>query len=243
MPPFRPRLLSLPVLLCLAAFSTHSVASYDRMITDAELAVLPQWCMSAFLNSGYSDKVAPKKRSGGGRVQDSDRSGGTSSLHIPGGHHFCNGLVELNRGKKRPASYGLAVDEFNYSYSRMDVTYPYLSYVAAYLGKALYASGKRRQAAEVWTDAISAQPANRHAYLALTEALLGESRYDEALQVMLAYDKAKETESADAEQFLAQAYFKLNQYDQARVHAEKARQLGYPFTALLDKLNRMQDGK
>lgn len=237
---WRPAILSAVAFIGLGAYSAPSLASFDRMVTEMELSVLPHWCLSAFQNSAYSDRISPKKKS---TVPSPTSRKSPERQSIPGGHHFCYGLVELSRAKKHKGSYAVAIDEFNYSYALMDASYPNLSYVASYLGKALYAAGKRRQATDVWTDAIAAQPTNRQSYLALTEALLGEGQYEKALEVMLAYDKMKVTETADAEQFLAQAYFKMKQYDQARIHAEKAHQLGYPFTGLLDTLNKQKSGK
>jgi len=125
----------------------------------------------------------------------------------------------------------------------MDVTHPQLSFAASYLGKALYLSGKKREASEVWLDAISVQPTRRESYLAFAEVLMKEGQHEKALETLLKYEEQKEFEAPDAEQFLAQAYFNLKQYDKALAHAENAHRLGYPFLGLLRKLKLISEKK
>jgi len=121
--------------------------------------------------------------------------------------------------------------------------HPHLSFVASYLGKALYLSGKKKEASEVWLDAIAAQPSRRESYLALADVLMKEGQHEKALEVLLKYEEQKDSEAPDAEQFLAQAYFNLKQNDKALVHAENAHRMGYPFSGLLKKLRRTKENK
>lgn len=230
-------IFSVVAFLSFACLSTQSIAT-DK-ITDIELMGIPRWCEDAFRKSDYIEKIAPKM----GFSSPSVKGGGgksANSLQIPGGHHVCAGLVEFNRAKRGKGSYTIAAGEFNYSFSRMNPEHPSLSFVASHLGRALFMSGQRQQGVDVWRSAIGAQPAQRESYLALAEVLLRDGRDEQALQVMLEFDKAKEREFADAEQFLAQTYFNLKQYDNAKIHAEKAIKLGYPFSGLLEKIKKME---
>ncbi len=234
---FHFKVVSVAVFLGLGSLCTQSIATDN--ITDAELLAIPSWCQDAFRKSDYIEKMAPKM----GFSSPSVTGGGgksASSLQIPGGHHTCAGMVEFNRAKRGKGSYTIAAGEFNYSFSRMSPGHPSLSFVASHLGRALYMSGKRQQGVDVWRSAIGAQPAQRESYLALAEALLDAGRNEDALNVMLEFDKAKDREYADAEQFMAQTYFKLKQYEKAKSHAEKALQLGYPFTGLMEKIRKME---
>ena len=73
----------------------------------------------------------------------------------------------------------------------------------------------------------------------MAEALLWEKKAQEALDVLLRYDQAKETDAADAEAFISHAYIELGLFDKAREHADKAYQLGYPLPGLRNKLERL----
>lgn len=231
--------VSIAVFLGFAGLSKQIIATEN--ITDMELISIPNWCKSAFKNSDYREKIAIKMSptSGGSQV----KSKPTSGMEIPGGHHFCAGLVELNRAKRGKGAYSVAISEINYSYSRLSTNSLQISYVSSYLGKALYLSGKRQEGVDVWQTAIAAQPSGRESYLALAEVLFGNGRNEQALEVLLEYEKVKENDFPDTEQFLAQAYFNLKQYENAKIHAENAKKLGYPFTGLLEKLNKLESNK
>ena len=120
---------------------------------------------------------------------------------------------------------------------------PRYSLVTAYYGTALYRSGKRQQAMDMWNKGIEAKPASRESYLAMAEALLAEKKAKEALEVLLRYEAAKESEAADAEAFLGYTYMELGMYDKAREHTDKAYQLGYPLPGLRNKLQRLSGKK
>lgn len=57
--------------------------------------------------------------------------------------------------------------------------------------------------------------------------------------VLLKFDEVKDTDYADVEHFMAQTYFDLKNYDEAKAHVEKAYALGYPVFGLRDKLKRI----
>ena len=209
-------------------------AHAEEVISALEFMVLPEFCLSSFAGSDFASRVPFEYRA---------RRGATSpgaGVGIPGSHHFCMGIVYLNRAVR--GNVGAATDaiqELTYSQTRMDMDAPRYSYVSSYLGRALYRSGKHGYAKRMWAQAISVQPQARESYLALAEALLSERRPQEALEVLLKFDQVKDVEYADAEHFMAQAYFELKRYDEAKLHLDKAYSLGYPFFGLRDKLKRI----
>ena len=227
--------LSLSVLMSIAV----RPAQADEAISAVEFMVLPEFCRSALAGSSYAAGVPFDY---GSRRGVAAPQGGNSTLGvgIPGGHHFCMGLVYLNRaGRGTNGAYAGAVQEFTYSQTRMEMDSPSYSYVNAYLGRALYRSGKRSYAMKVWAEAISVQPQGRDSYLAMAEALLSERRPQDALEVLQKFDQVKDVEYADAEHFMAQAYFELKRYDEAKLHLDKAYSLGYPVFGLREKLKRV----
>jgi tetratricopeptide (TPR) repeat protein len=232
-----------PLLLALCAGALFGLATAparagDVTMTPVEWYALPDFCRPAILGSIYIQRVPFELR--GNVTEGPKTSGGARNPSgIPGPHHFCYGLIHLGRAKRGAEKFDTAVSEFNYSYGQMNRNAPMFSYVSANLGRALYGQRKKADAAKVWTEAIALQPQRREAYLALAEALLGEHRADEALKVLLKYEDNKESDYPDAEHFLAQTYFDLKKYAEAKTHAERAYALGYPVFGLRDKLKQI----
>ncbi len=229
----------LPLLLALSAsFVLGAVARpacAETVLTPVEWVAMPVFCKVAFQKSAYVRYIPADYRF----QREAYGKHDLSTHGIPGAHHFCMGMVELNRAKRGNGSYEKAVEDFAYSQGDMEPNAPMFSYVNAYLGRALYLTGKRSQAAKVWMQGITIQPKSRESYLAMAEAMLSEHRPQEALTVLQKFDEAKEAEYPDAEHFMAQTYFELKQYDEAKKHAEKAYELGYPVYGLRDKMKRI----
>lgn len=171
---------------------------------------------------------------------------GLAGSRIAGVHHFCVGMVELNRAsgttdrKKRSNHLNRSLKEIAYSYDRIDSGAPRYSLVAAYYGKALFLSGNKDAAVSIWTSGIQNRPSAAESYLAMAEALLSEDKNKEALDILLRYDEVNQNTSAEVEYFLGHTYFELGRYEEARKHADKAYALGYPLPGLRNKLRRIQ---
>lgn len=204
----------------------------------------PDFCRAGFLSSGWGAGSGFQGRMSPSQIEDMNRRFEVS-VGIPGVHHFCVGMLYLNRSKTMPAGSKRtevlrdAVSEVDYSFSRASPTVPMYSLITAYYGSALYRQGKQGEADAMWEKGMRAKPKARESYLAKAEVLIAEKRYTEALNLLLRYEKAKETDYADAEYFLGHVYFELKQYDKAREHADKAYRLGYPFPGLRKKLERI----
>lgn len=229
-----------PFLLALCAtallgLTPRPAQAADVTITPVEWFALPDFCRAGILGSIYIHRVPFELRGQG----DIPAAYDAKAIGIPGPHHFCFGLVHLNRARRGAEKFDLAIGEMSYSYDQMNRNSPMFSYVSANLGTAMYLGRKRDQATRVWTEAINMQPQRRESYLALADALLGENRPQEALKVLQRYEEKKETDYPDAEHFLAQTYFDLKQYGEAKTHAERAYALGYPVFGLRDKLKRL----
>lgn len=229
-------ILSLSVLMSIAVRPAHAQVG----ITVVEMMLLPEFCQSAIAGSSYAASLPFEYRSRKG-VASPQGGDGATGVGIPGGHHFCMGRVLMNRAGRggKADAYAAAIPEFMYSYRMLELDSPSYSHVSSYLGKALYRSGKRNDGMKVWAEAISVQPQGRESYLAMAEALLSERRPQEALEILKRFDQVKDVEYADAEHFMAQAYFELKRYDEAKLHLDKAYSLGYPFFGLRDKLKRL----
>lgn len=219
----------------------------DRLIepTDVEWNAWPEYCKAAYLNGSYSEGSRFRGRMPAGQV-DQILANYMQTVGIQGGQHFCIGMVFVDRarraGVKTPEAknnLASAIDEFKYSYPNTKEDAPRYSLYASYYGTALFLSGKRQQAFEMWDKGIRLQPASRESYLAMAKALLDEKKPKEALDVLLRYDHTKEYESPDAEYFLGFTYFQLGMHDEAKEHADKAYRLGYPSLWLQNQLKNV----
>lgn len=234
--------------VCLMAICLgHGIgyAAQGKDLRAAEWASWPDYCKVAFLSSGWSENspyAAPQLKGWAAQL----RSSLLEPMRIPGPHHFCVGMIYVNRARNATANQRstgdlrMALDEINYSLSRMEKSSPSYSLIMAYFGTAHYLLGDRAKATGIWEDGIRTQPERRESYLAMVQALLSEKRYKEALERLLDYDGKKEYATADGEYFLAYTYLELGDYDQARIHADQAYALGYPFPGLRDKLKKLE---
>ncbi len=231
------------LLSTLVGVAACSGSAFAVDISESEWNTWPPYCKAGFLASEWSSESPFIGRMSPAQFR-SIRSA-NASIGIPGLHHFCVGMVYINRAKNQGSTpkgretLRNAVREIQYSFARIDTKAPKYSLVTAYYGTALYRQGKHQEAVDMWSRGINAKPASRESYLAMAEALLAEKKAKEALEVLLRYEKAKEDDAADAEAFLAHTYIQLGEYGKAREHTDKAYRLGYPLPGLRNKLERM----
>ena len=230
----------LTFLIC-SWHAKHAVAYwFAEDLTQAEFNGLPPTC-----------KWFSSSRSGsGGRFAGDTATAPPRPDHLlPGGGHFCVGLVAMMRSTGKPKDKALewmktAAGEIRYTHSQMAENDRSFAWASAYYGKALYGSGDRQKAFDVWRTAIRARSAERESYLLMSQALVAEQRFDEALRLLLEFDAVKEQPWPDAEYFLGYVYYKMGKLDDALKHLEQARKLGYPNDGLRQKIrNRAGSGK
>lgn len=226
----------------------RAYAAQGNDLTEIEWAAWPDYCKAGFLSSAWS--------AGSKFLSQASRDWATQvnknsfeQLGIGGVHHFCVGMVYVNRGrrkteKNRTASdLKMAIDEINYTVSHTEKSSPSYSLIHAYLGTAHYLLGDHSKAVAIWENGIRTQPEKRESYLAMAEMLLSEKKYNEALKLLLAYDEKKEYATRDGEYFLAITYYKLGMYEESRKRADSAYALGYPYFGLKKKLDILDKSK
>jgi len=153
----------------LGALSAPAVA--ESPLTAVEWSTLPDYCKAAMLKSAYRHIVPSSNR-----LTPTWAFSVPNTYGVPGAHHFCMGMVLLDRAKKRQASYRDALNELTYSHVEMDSSQPGYPYVTHYVATAHYRSGDRVRAYNLWQDCIEAQPQSRYCYLSMADALLTDKR-------------------------------------------------------------------
>lgn len=213
-------------------------AAAESELTPLEWSGLPDYCKAAMLQSGYRH-IVPSTNT---LTVPWARAQGFNEYGLAGAHHFCMGLVHLDRARMGRGSYKDAIGELGYSQSQMEPTDRGYAYATSYLGTANYRAGNRGKAHALWQGCIQAQPQLRYCYLAMADALISEKRPQQALDLLLRYDDLKDAEYPDAEHFIARAYYETKRYPEALKRAERASELGYPVSGLRDKLRAIVGG-
>ena len=228
--------LSFATVVVLSAMSGPAAAESE--LSPSEWSGLPDYCKAAMLQSGYRH-IVPSTNT---LTVPWARAQGFNEHGLAGAHHFCMGLVHMDRARMGRGSYKDAIVELSYSQSQMDLVDSGYPYATSYLATANYRAGNRAKANSLWQGCIQAQPQNRYCYLSMADALLTDKRPKEALDLLLKYDEAKEAEYPDAEHFIARALYENKRYPEALARAERAAELGYPLSGLRDKLRTIVAG-
>ena len=209
----------------------------ESALTAVEWSTLPDYCKAAMLKSAYRHIVPPSNK-----LTASWAHSVQNTYGIPGAHHFCMGIVLLDRAKKGGASYREVISELTYSHSEMNSSQSGYPYATHYVATAYYRSGERAKGFNLWQDCIQSQPQSRYCYLSMADVLLIDKRPKDALELLLKYDEVKDAEYPDAEHFIARALYENKRYPEALERAERAAELGYPLNGLRDKLRGIVAG-
>lgn len=214
-------------------------------ITQIEWNAWPDYCKAAFVVSAWA-KHTPLSRSRSRSWATDFRKDHYIVNGIRGAHHFCLGMTYVNRvrsASKTERDYLLLEAQalITYSFGSMDGTEPMYSTVTAYLGKTYYLSNNRLKAISIWKEGIKAKPSRPESYLAYAEALYDEEKYGESLQLLRQFNQNQSIPNPEVEYFLGHIYLKLDDLEQAKLHADNAYNLGYQLPGLRDKIEHLEN--
>ena len=205
-----------------------------------------QWsdlCRARYLDSGagarsrYSNRVSPAE------VQRHEAEVGSQVWYWL--HHYCAGLVYLDRAQKSGSEVEAAKwlreahTNIEGHYKRIDrshYTFPEVSIAMARVAKQ---AGNEDAALQYLEESMRQQPgaSSPYAFAALIHRESGS--YGAARDVLLAGNESTEGTSAELHFLLGHIYIDLGDLDSAVTHAEKAYELGYPLPGLATKLRRL----
>lgn len=227
--------IGLRLLLLLGMAS--SAHAYDFVPTEAEWQAWPQFCQARYVMvppgdaSEFRDRVTPES------IQ---QWSGVLGTCFSGVHHYCAGLAKFGRAgatlKDRDFTLQQAVNEHVYVRNTCPRNNPFWSDNESHMAMVLWEAGAKRQAMEAVDLAIKAHPTYDGAYIAKSILLKRAGQVSESRKVLVEGNGATKGESAELQYALGLSYLDAKQYEQAREHATKAYELGYPLPGLRDKL-------
>lgn len=157
-------------------------------------------------------------------------------------HHYCAGVAfqfrartEMDPGK-RTQYLDRAAKEVDYTFRKLEPGMPLYTTTAVAMGSIAADRGQTQRAIGFIEAAISAQPSDASAYVALASVYQRQKQYREARTTLLKGDAATNGESAEIAYYLGMVSLALGDQDAAATYARKAYGMGYPLPGLRRKL-------
>lgn len=157
-------------------------------------------------------------------------------------HHYCAGMVWLRRAqlesdpRKREFNLRQAHDEAQFTFERVAVSHPIYGEIATHMGAVARASGDSTVALRYFDLAIRTHPDYPGGYQGTSLILQDRGDLQGATDILNKGNDATGGESAEIQYFLGLALLKLKDFDNAKLHAKRAYELGYPLPGLRRKL-------
>jgi tetratricopeptide (TPR) repeat protein len=223
--------------------SLHNVAmaagSFSFTPTPGEWASWPEYCRARYVTtsggsvSEYSNQVPQE-------TQNKWKTNlGRPFVTI---HHYCAGMAWLQRAqvesdaRKRQDALRKARNEAQFTFERVDEDHPIYGQIATHMGSVARAGGDSAAALKYFELAIRTHPEYAGGYQGYSLVLQDQGDLAGARDILMKGDSATGGESAEIHYFLGLALLRLKDYDNARLHAKRAYELGYPLPGLSRKL-------
>lgn len=229
------------LLLAALAFSFPRAASgfaFDP--TAAEWAWWPAYCKARYLDLGMSPSAQG--------VQTLSKSEISAWRYELGDdvftyvHHHCAGLVWLQRARlatipsERDFALQSAEYESNFTLVRIPPASDTYTDILVHMGQIKRAAGNGNAAIDFFEQAIQSRPDRAAGYLGKALVMRDRKKIDLAIEALRAGSNATGGESRELEYHLGLALLDAGQFEDARSHARRAYELGFPLPALRDRL-------
>lgn len=207
--------------------------------TASEWASWPEYCRAkyAYLRSEVAAQLSPSVSPAD--IARYEASLGRAWVFI---HHHCMSLQYWQRANMaltptdRKLALEHAMSESVFTFARIPAELPIYAEIATHLGLVARAANDLASAKHFFDIARTTHPDYPGGYQGL--ALLREDhhQYAAARDILLQGNKATNGKSPEIHYFLGLVYLKLDDLDDASVHAKLAYDLGYPLPGLRQKL-------
>jgi tetratricopeptide (TPR) repeat protein len=239
--------LSLGTLLATAGASAQTTAIPEAQdgfltISDAEFATWPQYCQSRYVTVPGGDRSRWAAAYPRTNIEASRKLLGQPTFERV--HHYCYGLVWLERTKREgdpnfKARYLTnAHDEVMFTHRGLSNDSPLLakSYVA--FAMIDMERGKFDSAIVNAREAVKARPTEPEGYSALAIIFRKNKQLENSRDILIQGDEALGGRSADINYNLGLIYLELGDTDNALARAHIAYAQGYPLPGLRNRLRK-----
>ena len=230
--------------LGLALFLLPGAASaFEFVPTELEWAGWPQYCQARYVTTYVGQRspwVSTYPKSG---VELAKRQLGAATFE--GVHHYCAGLIWLNRARteqdKKVRAFDLlnARDEAMFSFRSLPQESPLRATMLITLGLIGLEDNNSQDAIAFLQDAIKASPNEPMPYAAMAVAQRRLNRLDLARDILVEGNAALNEKSPELQYNLGLIYLELKQPDLAMERAKVAYDLGSPLPGLKNKLKAL----
>ena len=241
------------IWLSALAFLTYppTAIAYTFTLSEGEFLSWPDYCKVVYVRldvgkaSGYSRLISPSELASGSAVLREAELSGRGPYGGDGRHHFCAGMIWLNRAKletdpqRRRSQLGQAREETKFTLERADTRGASFALAAAQMATIMFEAGDKAAAHKVLRNAIS-QP-NSNQALFMTQAMIyyREGEYEKSKVALQEGIEQADSVSADVHYNLGLVLLKLGDPESAAEQAHLAYDKGYPLPGLRQKLKRM----
>lgn len=224
------RQLSIWLFVSLVGFSSASWAWKKVTPTSLEYDAWPDICKSNKFLTIPPDKIRPKV---------SERE--AEVMWSCGGWHYCTGLLKVRRAELMPPTQEFrayvkdALKDINVSFDKIDKKEAWSAEMAVTAARAHRLLNETEEALEYLDFARSKHPTYSPAYTARAMLSFDKKEYKEAIDTLQEGLEAA-GDSGEIHYFLGLAYLYNGNLEEAIMHEQAARSLGYPLTGLRNKI-------
>jgi len=208
--------------------------------TAAEWAWWPGYCKARYLDLGMSPSAQG--------IQTLSRAEISAWRYELGDdvftyvHHHCAGLIWLQRARlattaaERDFALQSAEYESNFTLIRIPPASDTYADIVVHMGQIKRAAGNGDAALGFFEQAIQSRPDRAAGYLGKALVMRDRKKTDLVIAALRAGSQATGGESRELEYHLGLALLDAGQFEDARGHARRAYELGFPLPALRDRL-------
>lgn len=229
-----------PLWICAAlALVSQPAAALQFWPSASEWASWPEYCQAKYSRTNPARGTEYDHAVPNAVVEKWQNSLGRVWVFV---HHHCAGLIYLQRARLAPdprakkEALRHALGESRFTIDRIPSSHPIYAEIATHMGQVERERGDMEGALRYYDLAITSHPENPSGYQGKALMLRSQGDLDGALEVLEQADKLTGGSSAEVHYFLGLVLVDKKDYEKARLHAEKAYQLGYPLPGLRNKL-------
>jgi len=229
-----------------AFFASYAFA-YNFTPTKQEFNAWSVRCQKLYLSTGVGRRSEFRGRYSSAKVEQERL---LSNLRHGGGWHYCTSIIYIKRAKLETVNedvrnYNLkkAMNEINYTVSRINKRDPWYAEIGVTLGNLFKALGLYEKSAIAYNEVIESFPTYHQAYLGQSLLYRKMGNTNKAIAILENLGNENITKSVEVSYFLGIYYVEEANIEKANYYANIAYSLGYPLPGLKIKLKQLKQLK